>query len=167
MKITGNILFKETQYFRVKWVWTIIILCSLSTVCITLGLVIAEKENMKEAWITFAVVLPLEALVLYLFYIVRLETIISTGGIYYKWWPFQGSYRFITLDTIAKAAWRKVPGLSYGCNWVPGYGRAHILGPGGGIQLVLKNGKKIFFGTQKQTAFQSALEKIMTVSQQV
>jgi ribosomal protein L24E len=50
---------------------------------------------------------------------------------------------------------------------VPGYGRAHIMAPGKGIQFVLKNNKKIFLGTQKSSAFQSAVEKIMTVSQQV
>jgi hypothetical protein len=167
MNIKGTILFKESQSFRVKWLWAVIILCSLSSVGLTLGLAMAEKESMKEAMITFTFVIPLEALILYLFYIARLETTISTEGIYYRWRPFQRKSRFISKDEIAKAELRPVPSLNYGYHWVPGYGRAHIMAPGKGMQFVLKNGKKIFLGTQKNTALQLAIEKIMTVSQQV
>ena len=163
MKISGTILFKEIQHFRVQWLWWLIIIGLLAPVGITLGLAITEKEKAAEAWIALAFVIPFEVVILYLFYINRLETVVNNVGVLYKWWLFQRAYRFIARAEIDKAELRKGPLLSYGFHWIPGFGKVHNMGPGKGIQFILKNGRKIFLGTQKQSAFQTALEKIMSV----
>jgi len=167
MKVKGNILFKEEQQFRTGWLWGIIIFCVLSSLGVTLGVALKEKEKSNEAWLAVAIVIPLEAVIFYLMYITKLQTVITTEGIYYKWWPFQRSYRFIPAMEIEEVELRKGPGFSYGSHWIPGYGRVHNTGPGNGFQMVLKNSKKIFLGTQKQNSFQQAIDKIVSVTKRL
>jgi hypothetical protein len=161
VKVKGNILFKEEQYFRVKWLWGIIILSMLSCVGVILGLAFNDKEKTKEAWAALVIVIPLEAIIAYLMFITKLQTVLTTEGLHYSWSPFQRSYRFIPVNNIEKTELRHGPALSYGYHWVPGYGKVHNVGPGNGIQFTLKNGKKIFIGTQKQAAFQNAVDKMI------
>ncbi|TMI75350.1 MAG: hypothetical protein E6H09_00615 [Bacteroidetes bacterium] len=167
MKVKGNILFKEEQQFRVIWLWGLIIACMLSATGLTIGIALTDKIQMKKAWIALLIMVPFEVLLAYGMYITKLQTVVSTEGIYYKWWPFQRSYRFIAAAEIEKAVMRNSPAMSYGCNWVPGYGRAHTTGPGKGVQFVLRSGKKIFVGTNKQNAFQLAIDKMVNVPTRV
>jgi hypothetical protein len=163
MKIKGNILFKEEQQFRVMWLWLLIIACMLSATGLTFGIALTDKTQMKKAWVALLIMVPFEAFLAYGIYITKLQTVVSTEGVYYKWGPFQRSYRFIAAAEIEKAEMRNSPAMSYGCNWVPGYGRANTTGPGKGVQFVLRNRKKIFVGTNKQSAFQQAIDKIVNV----
>jgi hypothetical protein len=163
MKVKGNILFKEDQRFRVMWLWWVIVVCMLSSVGVTFGTALTDKTQTKKAWIALLIMVPFEALLAYGMYVTRLQTVVSTEGIYYRWWPFQRSYHFIAAADIEKAELRNSPVMSYGYNWVPGYGRAHTTGPGKGVQFVLRSGKKIFIGTARQTAFQQAIGKMVNV----
>jgi hypothetical protein len=167
MDTNGKILFEEAQLFRVKWLWILIILCVVSSTAITVGVAVLEKEKPREAMVALALVVPLEAIILYLFYITKLETAITSEGIYYRWTPFQRKGRFIPKGEIETAELRDGPVMSYGCHWIPGYGRVNNTGPGKGIQFKLRNGKKIFLGTQIPASLQTALEKIVTVMQKV
>ena len=160
-KISGTVLFRETQQFRVQWLWWLIILCVVSSIGLIVGLAFTEQETRADSWIALAFVVPLEAGMLYLFYIVKLETVVSDEGVFYKWGPFFSQYNFIAVTDIAQVTLRKGPSLSYGFHLIPGYGTVHNTGPGKGIQFVLKNDKKIFIGTQKLNNFQSAIESII------
>ena len=165
MTIKGNILFKETQHFRSGWLWWMVIFMMLSTIAVIVGVAVSVEQKANESWITLAIFIPVEVLVLYFFSITRLETIISTDGIFYKWWPFQSGYSFVATNDVKRAYFRKGPFMSYGYHWYFSYGRVNNMAPGKGIQLILMNGRKIFLGTQRLSAFQTALEKIITVSQ--
>jgi hypothetical protein len=167
MKISGTILFKEVQQFRSKGIWSFIILLILACASFILWSALSEKHKSKEIWIAFSFIVPVLGVMLYLFYITRFEKIVSTEGIYYKWWPFQRSYWLISKTEIDKIELRNAPFLSYGFHFMPGYGRVHNLSPGKGIQFTLRNGKKIFLGTQKDLELQTVLEKIMRVSQRL
>lgn len=167
MKVMGNILFKEEQHFRVKWLWWIIALCMLSCIGLTVGLVMTEKEKIIQAWIAVLIVVPLEALIAWLMFITKLVTVITSEGVFYKWFPFQRSFSSFQTGDVERVELRKGPALNYGFHWVPGYGKVHNLGPGKGFQFTLKNGKKIFIGTQKQSAFQHAIDKLTTVPRRV
>lgn len=167
MKLKGNILFKEEQYFRVKWIWWIIAISMLSCIGITIGVAIADKKSGNEAWIAVAIVIPLEAIIAWMMYITKLQTVLTTEGLYYKWGPLQRSFRFIAVNEVEEVEMRKGPSMSYGSHWVPGYGRVHNVGPGKGFQFTLKKGKRIFIGTQKITAFENAVDKIMAVQRKI
>src|SRR5262245_21226778 len=164
MKVSVNILYKETQQLRGQWLWAVVILCILSTIGVVIAVSTTTKPHSSDSWLALALFIPLEILILYLFSIIRLETIISSDGIFIKWWPFQRGYSFVSSAEVKQAYFRKGPFMSYGHHWHFGYGRVHNMAPGKGIQLVLKSGRKIFLGTQKLSAFQTALEKVITVS---
>ncbi len=165
MKVKGNILFKEEQYFRVKWLWWIIAISMLSCIGITVGIAIAEKKS--DAWLAVAIVTPLEAIIAWLMYITKLQTVLSTEGIYYKWSPLHRSFRFIPVKEVEEVELRNGPAMSYGAHWVPGYGRVHNVGPGKGFQFTLKSRKRIFIGTQKIVAFENAVDKVMSVRRKI
>ena len=160
-------MFKEEQYFRTKWLWGVIIFSMLLCVGILLGLAVTDKEKTKEAWLSLAIVIPLEAIIAYLMFITKLQTVVTTEGLYYKWAPFQRSYKFIPGANIKANELRAGPALSYGYHWVPGYGKVHNVGPGKGIQFTLNNGKKIFIGTQKQSAFENAVDKMVSAAKRI
>lgn len=163
----GKILFEETQLFRVKWLWVLIILCMLSAMGITIGIALAQKEKAGESWLALAFMVPFESIILYLFYIAKLETAITSEGIYYGWRPFQRKGWFIPRQEIETAEIKNTPSIRYGFHWLPGYGWVNNTGPGKGVQLRLQNGKKIFIGTQTPALLQTALEKIVSVMQKV
>ncbi len=167
MEINGIILFKEIQYFRSKWLWVLIILILLACTGIICWSAWSEKVKSGETWIAWLVFIVVMIAMLRLFYITRFEKIVTAGGIYYKWWPFQKSYRLLSKDEIEKTELRKTPFLIYGFHFIPGYGRVHNVSPGKGIQFTMRNGKRIFLGTQKHDEFQSVLEKIMSLSRRL
>ncbi len=61
------------------------------------------------------------------------------------------------MEDIERFEIRKAPFAAYGSKWKFGYGRVHNLSKTEGIQLYLKSGKKIFFGTADKTDFEKAI----------
>jgi hypothetical protein len=167
MEIKGKILFEESQRFRVLWLWVLIISSVLLSIGITLTLGITDKEQSTEAFLVLPFVIVLESAIIYLFRITRLETAITTEGIHYRWKPFQRKGWFIPLYEIDKAEIKDGPSLNYGYNWVPGYGKVHNMGPGKGLQLVLRNGKKIFLGTHDETLLKTAFDRMNVLMRKI
>jgi hypothetical protein len=93
----------------------------------------SEKERPKESWIALAIVIPLESLILPDVHY-QVSTVISSDGLYYRWGPFQRSYRFVSKEEIAQAELRKGPPLTYGVTDT-GYGKVHNVGPGKAFSL--------------------------------
>jgi hypothetical protein len=164
LKITGNVLFRETQHFRVKWLWMIIICSVLVSIGVTAATAFADKANKTDVAIALAFIIPLETGMLYLFYIVKLETVVTMEAVFYRWQPFFKKYSSLEKQEIEQAKPDKGPPLRYGFHIVPGYGRVNNTGPGKGIRFILSGGKKIFIGTQKLNAFQSAVEELLKFS---
>jgi len=160
-KITGNILYTEEQLFRVKWLWVILLICVCSSIAVTIAIPAANKQELRMKGIGLAIIVLLETLVLYLFYIVKLETAVSREGVYYRWSPFFKRYWFINKKEMKETKAANGPLWSYGFHFVPGYGSVHNMGPGKGMRFILKNGKKIFIGTNNINAFQSAVEQMV------
>ena len=159
--INGTIVFSETQQFRTTWLWAILISCVLISTAVTVAIVMADETNRLQATITLVIIVPLEALMIYLFYVVKLQTIVSTEGIFYRWWPFLKKYSFIERQEIERIEQGISPALSYGFHNIPGYGSVHNTGPGKGLIFILKNHRRIFIGTQKLNSFQLAVESII------
>jgi hypothetical protein len=160
MQLAGNILFKETQHFRLTWIWWLVVLCMASSIGVTILVSRVESQDTKMPWLVLGLIVPLELVLLYLFYITRLETTVTSEGIFFKWWPFQRSYSWIPVRDVKQSYSRKGP-FNYGYHWTFSHGRSHSMGPGKGLQFVLNNGKKIFLGTQRLTAFHEAVEQMI------
>jgi hypothetical protein len=159
-EISGNVLFEEKQKFP-NWLtilMTGIILLTIAIVLIAGLTEPAEKRN--DMWIGLAIAIPIEILVIILFLNVRLEKIVTSNGLYFRWKPWQRKFRIIERESIKSFEVRTSPPLNYGIHWFPGYGWIHNASAGEGMQLYLVNGKKIFFSTSNITFLKKALESI-------
>lgn len=161
-EISGAVLYSETQKFRVKWLWVLLISCMLLAFFLPVVIALVNKQGLKEAILSLLITAPLETVVFYLFYVVKLETIVSKDGIYYRWRPFFSKYNFIARNDIETAIADDGPILSYGFHFVSGYGWVHNTGPGKGIRFNLIGGKRIFIGSHDINSFQPAVDKMIS-----
>jgi hypothetical protein len=133
-----------------------IIILSLAGVIVGFSL---TAETKQETWMVLAVVLPVDIAVLAAMYYTRLETRVTNEGIELRWWPFMKKFKLINWHDVERFEMRKSPLWSYGYKWSLSRGTIHNLSNEVGVQLYLKNRKKVFIGTQRTTALQHAVEE--------
>jgi hypothetical protein len=103
-------------------------------------------------------------LVAILFANLKLKTRIDEKGIYYKYFPFHLSYKIITWESISKCYMRKYDGISEFGGWGIKFsfrknkGKSFTTKGNIGLQIELKNGKKILIGTQKKEELERVLK---------
>ncbi len=153
----GNeIIFTEIQKMRQPWVWAIIFL--------PLALVIWYWKQMLPEPVMLIVPLIMGILCPLLFYICNLRTEVRADGLYFRFFPFQRSFHKIGISDIKTYEVRTyMPIMEYGgwgIRYSLRYGKAYNVSGNLGIQLVLKNGSKILFGSQKPEEFLEALKKV-------
>ncbi|WP_026778144.1 hypothetical protein [Polaribacter sp. Hel_I_88] len=101
-----------------------------------------------------------------LIFFIKLTTKIDEKGIHYQFYPFHLSVKTISWSEVSKAGVRTyLPisefggwGLRGGFFFNKGKGKAVNISGDIGIQLILKNGKKLLIGTQKESEAKSVLE---------
>lgn len=102
-------------------------------------------------------------LVILLFLNLKLKTRIDEKGIQYQYKPLHFSYRLITWESISKCYVRKYNAIyEYGgwgirFNFRKKKGKAFITKGNIGLQIELKNGRKILIGTQNKEELQRVL----------
>jgi hypothetical protein len=163
----SRLYFKEEQKFNQWWIWVINILL-VAIVLFSIGRELLIKINAgtatTEGWLTLLIIL-IPVIILITFNIVKLETIIRSEGIYYRFKPFRRKPRFHKWSEIDKVYVRKYnPIKEYG-GW--GYktgmkksGTAFNVMGNMGLQLELSNGKKILIGTQKPEELERIIRKL-------
>lgn len=161
-QINGKILFTEVQYFRVKWIWVLLLSIVIFSVFLPLLISLVVKQGLRGSALSLLITVPVESLMLYLFYVVRLETIVGGDGLYYRWWPFFRRYNFIARNNIETVITDDGPVLSYGFHFVSGYGWVHNTGPGKGLRFNLIGGKRIFIGTKDIDSFAASVDKMIS-----
>lgn len=161
------IQFKEKQKFTQWWFWLLII----GITCLFLFglyqqliLKIPFGDNpTSDSTLVLISLIPI--LIIILFLISKLETEINELGVSYKFYPFHLSKKTIPWESIDKAYIRKYnPITEYG-GWgfrlgLFGKGRALNMSGNMGLQLELKDGKKLLIGTQKFEELEQLLQKI-------
>ncbi len=102
----------------------------------------------------------------WLLFTLRLRTEVTDRGVHYRFPPFLPAKRTIAREEIAEYAVRKYnPVREYG-GW--GFrvgnrktGKAYNVKGDMGLQLVLKDGRRVLFGTQRPGALQAAMDRMM------
>jgi len=105
-------------------------------------------------------------LVAVLFLFLKLRTRIDEKGISFKFTPFHFKSILINWKEVDKAYLRKYNaiseyggwGIKGGIPWVKGNGRAYNVKGNIGLQLELRNGKRILIGTQKENEIDAVLK---------
>lgn len=147
--------FNETQKFRQWWIW----LAALVPVGIILYILFTELALQKpigqypmdeELLIAFFIMMLVGITFVFL---LRLETSIDREGISFRFSPFHFKARQILWGEIETAWVREYRPIKeyggWGIRVSIHNGRAFNVRGNKGLQLVLKNGKKILLGTQE------------------
>lgn len=148
--------FTETQKFKQWWLWLLLIALNLHFGYgmyqqFYLGKPYGTNPSSDSGLIIFSCI-PLGIFILFI--VMRLDTTVDKQGISYRFFPFQIKYRTKKWTEIKKAYIRKYKPISeYGgwgirFGWGKNIGGAYNVSGNKGLQLELKNGKKILFGTQ-------------------
>jgi hypothetical protein len=161
------ILFNEKQKFRQWWIW-LVLLAMIGFFAYGLYQQSILKnpfgENLvKDTELIISLLIPLSVVILFLF--IRLDTELSETGVSYQFFPFHLRKITVLWEDIEKAFVRKYnPVTEYG-GWgfrlgIFGSGRALNVSGNMGLQLELKNGKRLLLGTRKPDELEKALQKI-------
>lgn len=143
--------FKETQRFDQWWVKLILIIVIAAT-AIPLYMVFNEAAFREEMfWPVLIPVLITVGAIMFI-YMLRLETTIDAKGIHYRFFPF--GKKSLSWQDISECYVREYSPLKeyggWGIRWGLN-GKAFNVKGNKGIQVILKSGKKILFGTQKES----------------
>lgn len=147
--------FIEIQ--KIRQIWVIVLMLFVN------ALAIYHFTFDSTAIVDIAPILIVVLVDLLLIFI-QLKTKINEKGIYYQLFPFHLKEIIFTWDEIAETNIRKYsPIWEYG-GWGYRYsfknGKAFNISGNMGLQLVLKNGKKILIGTNKPEELSVFLETI-------
>ena len=147
-------VFKEEQRFTQMW----IIVLLISSAIVPLVIIFNEYYKNKDAFTGWelALIIAITLLAPVLIFVFKLYTRIDEAGVHYKFFPVHMRYKTIKWDAISKAYVRKYDaiteyggwGFKGGAFWRKSRGIAINVSGDIGIQLELKNGKKILIGTK-------------------
>ncbi|WP_412560237.1 hypothetical protein [Winogradskyella sp. MIT101101] len=156
-------IFKEEQRFKQLW----LIILMVISLLVPIGLIIAVYIKDPSSFSAIELVLLIGFLVLVstLIFMFKLTTRIDEKGIHYKFFPFHWKFKTLEWHDINEAYVRTYDALSEyggwgfkgGPLWKKSKGRAINVSGDIGIQLELKNGKKLLIGTQKKAEAESVL----------
>ncbi|CAM1339610.1 hypothetical protein [Tenacibaculum aestuarii] len=157
-------IFKEEQRFTQLWLLVILAVSLIVPVILIVKEYIQENSTMSSIELTLTL-LGILASFAFIF-IFKLTTRIDEYGIHYQFFPFHLSLRKIAWSEIEKAYVRNYDpigeyggwGLKGGLLWNKKRGTALNISGDIGIQLKLKNGKKLLIGTKKEQEAKRVLE---------
>ncbi|MEQ9403051.1 MAG: hypothetical protein RIM99_05655 [Cyclobacteriaceae bacterium] len=158
----GKLIFEETQTFRGTWMWYLIIGITFASISgAVFGLIMSDNPD-DYVGLIIAVVVTVGIMIL--LSTATLQVTIDERAIYYKFPPFVNSEKKITKEDIEEMYIRKYKAIieygGYGYRFRFRSGRALNVAGNTGLQLVLKNGKKILIGTQRPDYMESAIRKL-------
>jgi hypothetical protein len=147
------------QQFRQSWLWFLLVSSTIISVLPILVFAIKGDMPLMEGVAGIGVIMLVTALNLGAFYWTRFETNISDKGISYRWWPFFRKFTELKWEDVEYVAMRKYSNFKFGYHSNKEFGKVHNVDGVNGYQVVLQNGKKYFFGTQKKLSVESVLQQ--------
>jgi hypothetical protein len=147
-------LYKESQRFTQWWMWALMILGTAAFVYALAqsGAFSGQDEPGAETAATLALVGLLLAIALFVG--MRLDIQINESAVYYRFFPFQRRFKFCEWSEVESVDIREYKPLTEYGGWgirfkLRGKGWAYSVSGNKGLQLELKNGKRLLLGTQR------------------
>lgn len=169
--------FNEKQYQSSWWKWLILIGIDIMFIIGTIMQVWFNKSfgndpMSNKMLIIFTIFMILFSIVLLSSY---LQTCINEKGVYVKYFPFQLKYKYFSWEKIESAKVRSYnPLIEFG-GW--GIKRTkfrfanfrfrtknsicYTVSGNKGLELILKNGKKVLIGTHSPNSLEETLDKLI------
>ena len=157
-----KLLFKEEQAAVGTWAWYLVLL--ITAICIGSVALEMSQDPGPETLTGLVIAIVVTGGIIVLFIFIKLEVTIDQQSIYYRYRPFISKERKLSKDDIADVYVRKYsPIFEYG-GWgyraTLGKGKAFNVSGNIGLQLVLKDGKKLLLGTRKEKALRDAIVRL-------
>lgn len=158
--------FNETQRFRQWWIFVIIVFSIGAWGYAFIQSLHAEGTE-KAAPDYIMILTSLAPIILVaMIFALRLSTRVRNDGVYYQFKPFQFKEKHIKPEEINRFEVRKYSPLKEYGGWGiraggKKYGKAYNVSGNMGLQLYLKNGKKLLIGTQKPREFERAMKNMV------
>ena len=156
-------IFKEEQRFTQTWLIVLVIV----SLMVPIGIIIDQYIKNPESFTgpEFVAIIGTVLFASGIIFLFKLSSRIDETGIHYKFFPFHLKYKLIYWNEINSAHVRKYDaiteyggwGLKGGVLWKKSKGIAINVSGDIGIQLELKNGKKLLIGTQKEVEAKQVL----------
>ena len=149
----NEIEFYEKQSQKPWWMWLLMIAINIPFIYGFIQQIILGNiwGNNPMSDIGLIIVTSLTILFSVVFLRSKLETIINSEGVYVRYIPFNLSYKFFNWNDISKAYIREYHAIKeFGGMGIriSTKGKAYIVSGNYGLQLELKNEKKVLIGTQ-------------------
>ena len=172
MNQSGNqgVLFRETQQFRQRLLWFLLVGASVLVVLffgygmikqIVFGQMWGNRpmSNMALIIVGLSTILFIIGL-MYLFYSLKLITEVRNDGLFIRFFPL--SHKIITFDNIKSCEVRSYKPIKEYGGWGIRYGlkgKAYNVSGNRGVQLELSKGRPLLIGSQKPEELASAINK--------
>jgi len=169
----NDLIFREEQRFPL---WLRLLLIVSMVFMVALGGFALRDAVSKQGTadvlplillIVTMIILPIAVAALFL--IMKLETEVRSDGLHVRFFPIHIRYKKFTADDLGEYYARTYrPILEYG-GWGIRYslgksGKAYNVSGNKGVQLILRNGKRLLIGSQKCDELAEALSSIMESS---
>jgi len=158
-------LFTEKQRFRQKWLIGLILIILGISIWGFVQQIIMEIPfgNNPASNITLLLLLLAPLLIFGFFLSLTLHTRVDQHGISYRFAPIHRKERLIKWESVKQVHVRKYKPIAEYGGWGFRQGRSGMalnIAGSMGLQLVLKDGKKILLGTQRPDKLKMTLEKL-------
>jgi len=159
-----NIYFKESQKVNLGWKWILFLGLYALMIWALLEQFSEQKYDVTGVIsIVFSIVIIIffNILILYM----KLETEMNEHSIRYQFKPFHRKPRIIELRDVSEIYLRQFKPYKeyggYGIQRKIKYGQSYTVEGRNGLQIIMKNGKKILVGTQKSKELEALLKKLI------
>lgn len=158
----ANLHFKESQKNKLTW-YSIFFICLYGLMFWALYDILKEEEDVAAmVSIVFSICLIVFFHIVVI--IMRLDVEIDEAKITYRFKPFHVKPRIIYWEDVSDFYIRDYrPVMEYGGHGLKRkmkYGKSFTVSGKKGLQLILKDGKKILFGTQKPQELERIVGKL-------
>lgn len=149
-----NLPFLETQRLTIWWVWLLLLsINGFSVYALVQQLGMGKPVGNNPVSDTGLIIIAVSFLLLTAgIAMITLHTKLDDQGVHFKLFPFHLKFRLHKWEDIQSAEVRQYKPIAeyggWGLRMGPG-GMAYNMSGNRGLQLVLKNGKRILIGTQK------------------
>ena len=159
-KPSGQILFREVQQFRQTWLWLLLAFAGLASLlpAVMLMMTSSQQQTPLPGWL-IPLVIGIQVIIMACFYYTRFETVLTTEGIYYRWAPWFGKYRFLPRTAVREVQILKYPYFKFGYHKRKGFGYVLHIDGDKVFRITLADNKMFYLGTQKINTIDSILNK--------
>lgn len=156
--------FSEKQKFTQWWLWGLLVAALIIPLVVTVAQYSTGKSAITIYDIAVGCMFPL--LIIFFFLTIKLATTIDETGVHYRFAPVHRKMRDISWSEIEKAYTRTYSPIKEYGGWgirsgIAKIGKAYNISGNKGLQLELKDGKKILIGTNRPGEIDQVLKTLV------